>query len=310
MSISFFNSDTPRNRTRKQEIIQAIGGNIVDFTPNNPSNNVIYRMHKFTEVGSDSFIVISNPIGTTIDVLVVAGGGGGGSWVGGGGGAGGLLYEENLSVIPGSVSITIGAGGIGSLNPGGYSGMPNGSRGGDSSFGDITAIGGGMGASHTQNNTSDWMDGGSGGGNSGEAQAVQGMGVVGQGNNGGIGHGNNPWSTGGGGGAGEAGQDRVNGDISGNGGDGLYFGDKFGDDLGDEGWFAGGGGGGKHDAGGSAGAGGKGGGSGGLIATTAKAPNAQSNTGGGGGGSGNSGGSRSEGGDGGSGVVLIRYRIS
>ena len=274
--------------------IVAAGGTITDTGG--------YRIHTFT--GSGTFTVTS---GGSIEVLVVAGGGGGGAWVGGGGGAGGLVYSGNLAVTPGAYSVVVGAGGIGSINPGSYTGMPNGSRGGNSSFpGLTTAIGGGMGASHTQNATHDWVDGGSGGGNSGPSHAVTGLGTSGQGNNGGIGYNTNPWATGGGGGAGAAGSNYVDANTAGNGGAGIYY-PQFTHAGYPAGWFSGGGGGGKHDAGGSAGTGGNGGGGNGLVASTAKAGNGVANTGGGGGGNGRNGGERSEGGDGGSGIVIIRY---
>jgi len=276
--------------------VVAVGGNSM-YELNN------YRIHVFTSSGT-----LNINSGGGIEYLIVGGGGGGGSWVGGGGGAGGVLYKTSF-VNAGSYSIIVGAGGIGSLNVGSYTGMPNGSKGGDSSMNLYIAYGGGMGASHVYNNTSSWMDGGSGGGNSGASHAVQGKGIAGQGFDGGIGHDSNPWSTGGGGGAGERGKDRVSGEISGNGGNGLYYGSQLGTTVGNNGWFGGGGGGGKHDAGGSAGTGGTGGGGGGVVSTTSKAANGMSNTGGGGGGSGNAGNLRSEGGNGGSGIVIIRYLL-
>ena len=274
--------------------IVAAGGTVL--------NSGGYRIHTFT--GSDTFSVTS---GGNIEILVVAGGGGGGAWVGGGGGAGGVVYSGSFAVTPGAYSVVVGAGGVGSINPGSYVGMPNGSKGGNSSFPGLpTAIGGGMGASHTQNATHDWMDGGSGGGNSGPSHAVTGLGTSGQGNNGGVGYNTNPWSTGGGGGAGAVGSNYVDANTAGNGGAGLYY-SQFTHAGYPAGWFAGGGGGGKHDAGGSAGSGGNGGGGSGLVASTSKAGSGVANTGGGGGGNGRNGGERSEGGNGGSGIVIIRY---
>lgn len=266
-----------------------------------------YKYHTFTSSGS-----FTADAAGTVEALIIAGGGGGGSWVGGGAGAGGLVYHSSLNVSPGTYTVTVGAGGTGSLNPGGYSGMPNGSKGGNSSItisGATTAIGGGMGASHSYNNTSAWMDGGSGGGNSGSSYAVTGQGTSGQGNDGGVGYGTNPWPTGGGGGATAAGQNYVNTNTAGNGGAGsnAYSAWATATSTGVSGYYAGGGGGGKHDSGGSAGTGGAGGGGTGRVSTTSKASNGTANTGGGGGGSGNAGGSRSEGGNGGSGIVIIRY---
>jgi hypothetical protein len=265
----------------------------------------LYRYHLFTSSGT-----FTTTKGTTEgEILIVAGGGGGGSWVGGGGGAGGLVFQP-INITVGNQAVIVGAGGVGSVNPGNYSGMPNGSKGSNSSAFGLTAIGGGMGSSHTYNNTASWMDGGSGGGNSGTSYAPIGQGTSGQGNNGGYGHGTNPWATGGGGGYGGAGQNRINGDTAGAGGIGGDFSEwATATQTGDSGYYAGGGGGGKHDPGGTAGAGGLGGGGNGLVASTGKAQSGQNNTGGGGGGNGNAGGSRSEGGNGGSGIVIIRYPI-
>ena len=138
----------------------------------------------YTSTGSGTFSV---PTGTsTVDVLIVAGGGsaayGNGSWWGaGGGGAGGLIYRPAFPVTPGgSVSYTVGAGGPAPANtrvPGGNS-ESTGKEGQDSTFGTLTAKGGGGGAGDgcypsgahpsTQSSGSGGR-GGSGGGGSGPA---------------------------------------------------------------------------------------------------------------------------------------------
>ena len=86
---------------------------------------------------------------TSVEVLVVAGGGGGGcgesnSGGSGGGGAGGLVYVSAESVVSLSeISVVVGAGGAG------VSSKANGNNGGNSSFGSITALGGGGGGNYS-----------------------------------------------------------------------------------------------------------------------------------------------------------------
>ena len=238
---------------------------------------------------------------TNVDVLVVAGGGGGGfrgghDSGGGGGGAGGLVFESSHSVKDKtSIPLTIGAGG-------GVNDEDNGSDGGDSTFDNITAIGGGGGARFDL----DGNDGGSGGGAAGrniEEGGSGGSGTDNQGNNGGSRNFVGDAGGAGGGGAGEAGSNIIDDPVGRPGGVGLNFADIFGTNYGEidngDAWFAGGGGGGGSSlSGGSDGAGGKGGGGNGNDSATA-------NTGGGGGG-----GNRTSPnpGAGGSGIVIIRYR--
>lgn len=249
-----------------------------------------------------------------VEYLVIAGGGGGGGW-GGGGGAGGYrssvvseMSGENssaetvLSLLAGTYTVTVGAGGArGSENP-----YTAGGDGGSSTFSTITSVGGGGGG---------WYDanpgrlGGSGGG-AGLGSTSNGAGgarTALQGFPGGIGatdSGN--WANnraGGGGGAGQIGYDgrsSVNSSTNmGRGGAGLYS-SITGTSV------ARAGGGGGHGGymtqieNGGIGGGGKGG-----QYTVAGADNGTTNTGGGGGGS--WGGSGQLCGLGGSGVVIIRY---
>jgi hypothetical protein len=105
-----------------------------------------------------------------VQYILAAGGGGGGSgttYVGGGGAGGLIVGTMNITEANGTFSLTIGAGGAVQ------------SQGGSSSFGAITAIGGGFGASTQGSGGS----GGSGGGASVYGSA--GSGTVGQGSNGG-----------------------------------------------------------------------------------------------------------------------------
>ena len=285
--------------------------------------------------GSGNFTVPANVY--AVDVLVVAGGGGGGAWVGGGGGAGGVIYREGYQVTPGStVAYSVGAGGTGEYNPGSYTGMPRATNGGNSTFGSITAIGGGYGGSWSPYPA---QSGGSGGGN-GYSYAGA-AGTAGQGFRGGQGRGDSPngYPTGGGGGAGGPGGDwrqPGSGELttgawgqqgkSGDGGPGVPC-----TITGSVVWYGGGGGGGIHGnstasnaARGFGGIGGGGDGDGPNVDAGSANPNNTSirlsgstyptgqsgvaNTGGGGGGSGSGGGQQSAGGAGGSGVVIVRYR--
>lgn len=183
-----------------------------------PASEVI----AFTEVNPPSTTpphIFEVPPGVTkVTVLVVAGGAGGVTTsLGGGAGAGGLIFEEDYPVTPeDQIEIRVGGGG------------PLSGNGQNSSFGALVAIGGGTAA----------QSGGSGGGGTGApgTPAPPGSGTPGQGHDGGVA---NTIGGGGGGGAGEPGHPA--GDIGGDGGDGLYFGDVFGEEYGEDGWFAGGG---------------------------------------------------------------------
>lgn len=264
----------------------------------------------FTSVGTTSWTC---PAGVySVEVLVVAGGGGGGAWVGGGGGGGGVIYRPAFSVTPGTTyTVTVGAGGDGEFNPGGYGGMPRATNGGNSVFGSLTAIGGGRGGSWSPYPPT---SGGSGGG---AGHGTGAAGTPGQGFAGGNGRGDSPngYPTGGGGGAGGPGESweppsatHPNG-RSGSGGPGVFY-----SISGQERAYGGGGGGGLHGSSsdGDIGVGGSGVGGEGRLANLARdsRQNGLPNTGGGGGGGGRNGGETSYGGNGGSGVVYIRYNTN
>lgn len=298
-----------------------------------------YRVYAFT--GSGQFLV--QDFSGTIDVLVIAGGGGGGSHVGAGAGAGGYVYEEGIQVSDGdSFTVTVGAGGTQESNNtdgcGRYNCSCRATNGNDSTFDSITAIGGGRGGSWSFCN----QEGGNGGSGGGEANSTEGSGTPGQGFDGGNPRvrmgGSSPYITGGGGGAGEQGFDNAPHAgqgfsdltlLASFGGNGIYFGDKFGDLVGDRGWFSGGGGGGIHGSSASCGhvgvdasLGGLGGGgmgrcnggrnnyaSNGAPRGAQESLQGKPNTGGGGGGDGDSGNYDTRSGSGGSGIVLVRHRI-
>ena len=253
-----------------------------------------------------------------VDLLLVGGGGSGGSDEGGGGGAGLFIEKSDLNlsshISGGDISIQVGAGG--SFNGDDYSS----DSGGDSSFGSLTAVGGGTGgyalqADQPLSTADDGGDGGSGGGGAGETisgQAYQGPGgsavnssgsspsaAAGEfGNDGGEG-----WSGGRGGGGGGAGTAGANGSSSGNGGTG-----KQSSITGSAVWYAAGGGGGRGNTSASgAGSGGSGiGGNGGDDDDAAQ--DGSDGTGSGGGGAGGSS-SGFVAGDGGDGIVIVRYTL-
>jgi len=252
---------------------------------------------------SDDDVALETPQTITVDFLVIAGGGGGGIDRGGGGGAGGYRNsynnetsggggssETSLELFPGTTyTITVGAGGAGSLEGG-----AQGANGGDSSVSgsditDITSTGGGLGGSGGGGGgfPRDGADGGSGGGK-GDG-TTGGSGTTSQGFDG------SPNSSGGGGGAGEAGET----DGDGEGGDGVSS------SITGSAVFRGGGGGGTTEP--AAPPGGEGGGGTGGTGTTPRInpTDGTANTGGGGGGGAGVPPARN-GGDGGSGVVILR----
>ena len=261
----------------------------------------------------------------SLDYLVVAGGGGGTYSTSSGGGAGGLRTsygstsgggagaEPSLNVASGaSFTVTVGAGGP-KINA---SNISSPSRGGNSVFGTITSLGGGIGANGNDSDGIPWKQGGSGTGGT-YSSNPGGQGTAGQGFRGGSINGAPNYKAGGSGGAGGVGLDATGSDFSGasgNGGPGLAVnilnatnaatasvGEVSGSDV----YYAGGGGGGsdsfRNRPAGSGGLGG--GGNGGYYSN---GTNGTANTGAGGGGGANRP-STMEGGDGGSGVIILRY---
>lgn len=235
----------------------------------------------FTEVGEHTFTV---PDGVNqIDYVVIAGGGGAGGSNNairgsGGGGAGGVLIGT-IPISSTSYEVIVGDGGLGGT------GRVNGQNGSNSSFGDIIAIGGGGGGWADNGSGHDGNDGGSGGG-AGAQIGDKGIGVIGQGNDGGYCSGGGRGRMGaGGGGATSAGEDVLS-NLGANGGTGIEINGQ---------WYAGGGGGGMSGSGtGGSGVGGNGNGS-----------NAAPFTGSGGGGINGVG---STGGNGSGGVVILSYK--
>ena len=281
------------------------------------SSRTGYAVHTFTSPGN--FIVANKS--KSVEVMIIGGGGGGGE---GGGGAGALYFNNSYTVspTPGTYAVTIGGGGSG--------GTSSSNAGSQSSFGTLTAAGGGRGGS-TGNHPGG--DGGSGGGsrrdmgtnNTGSRGSSTGQGggstnanspPAGWGHRGG--HSAHPtWcGAGAGGGAGGVGGDGSGGsggaEVSGNGGPGLTMSIQ-----GPSGVWAGGGGGGMEGSGGPSSRGGNpgpGGGGRGGYSTQIPSPRPGTggtvNTGGGGGGTastGNPGGSSFGGGPG---IVIVAYTTS
>jgi len=269
------------------------------------ASNTSTRAFSITEnpAGTESFTsdgTFSVPTGiTAVNVLVVAGGGGGGPDNGGGAGAGGLIFRPGFPVTPGgTVAVTVGDAGQGS--------HPTGNTvGGDSTFGTLTAKGGGKGGAGGQPGG----NGGSGGGANGHNNSLSAgtalqptqpgdSGAYGFGTNGGTADGNNGGTRigGGGGGAGQAGSPGPNGF----GGNGKAY--TIADGTTPV-YYAGGGGGGALP-GQPTGSGGQGGGGAGSNATDSSTGGVgQANKGGGGGGGGNG----RPGGNGGKGIVIVNY---
>ena len=285
----------------------ATGGTETTYT----SGGVTYRAHTFTSSGTFT------PGSTgTVDVMMVAGGGGGGAWVGSGAGAGGMIVRPGLAVLGQAYTITVGAGGAGEYNNGGYAGMPHARTGNDTTAFSLTAKGGGAGVSYSYEYAGGVGGSGSGGSNNstnypsnaGNQTSQSGdSGTYGFGNDGGTapsGTGD-PYPCAGGGGAGGAGGNSTS-SVCGNGGVGKVNDYRTGSNI----YYAGGGGGGHHEGTPTYSSGGNGGGGAGNSGgSRINAVAGTANTGGGGGGGGGQGGAVSSGGAGGSGIVVVRYAI-
>jgi len=183
--------------------------------------------NSITAEGSFTFNV---PVGiSAVQVLAIGGGGSGGTQVGGGGGAGGMIEVSSHPVSPGgTVSGNIGRGGIGFPTPSGHTGQSGSpspgnfaNPGENTTFGNITANGGGAGGNHSGPQPQSGQPGGSGGGGGSSGGSQPGGSATqspGHGHAGG--HGHNSWSGGGGGGAGGGGSNASSGSDGGPGGSG------------------------------------------------------------------------------------------
>ena len=232
------------------------------------------------------------PSAGTVEYLIVAGGGGGGGDRAAGGG-GGEFSTGEVEVTVQEYTVTVGLGGDGAVIS-----TSNPTNGGDSSFGGVTATGGGSGASANPSVVSAG-DGGNGGGGFGQDLGNITGGTGDPGFDGGDGFGPGTYGSGGGGGAAEEGDDGVNGQ-SGKGGDGLPS-----SLSGSEVYYSGGGGASKTNFGSTHGAGGLGGGGDGGTSDGEDGEDGDANTGGGGGGGANN--PSAGGGKGGSGIVILSF---
>jgi hypothetical protein len=285
--------------------IKATGGDVIfDGT---------YVYHVFDSSGT-----FAPTQGFLADYLIIGGGGAGSPSRSGGGGAGGLLssieatggggtLQPEVSFVPITYTVIVGAGGATALDANPYSGSNSAITGFTTP---LIAIGGGGGGNSGAGGgaTGAALSGGSGGGGL-NGPTAGGAGTANQGYRGGNGNGSLLGGCGGGG-AGGQGVDIVSTNNGTAGGPGLLLASiAAATGTGVNGYYAGGGGGGYFSTGGTTGgAGGIGGGGAGSVggAGTAGTPN----TGGGGGaGRGNSGGVGDTGGsNGGSGLVIIRYK--
>jgi len=267
-----------------------------------------YCLYLFDQVGTATFTALRS---IDVEYLVVAGGGGGGNTLGGGGGAGGLLTNVGgtaLTLAPGTVTVEVGAAGLGS-----QSRIERAQNGGDSKFGSVVATGGGGGGSFANSVNAAQRDGaagGSGGGNAGTSQSSSGgSGTAGQGNSGEApGLASGMFSPGGGGGGAGSSALRTQ-NVGGTGGDGALSSITGAAVL-----YAAGGGGGSNGEGpglgGSSDATNGGGGQGSTECTfDGTVPSAGTGSGGGGGGLSKSGDCDGPGGAGASGVVIVRIRL-
>lgn len=286
--------------------------------------SIIVRSPKTATFNSTGSFNFSVPTGvTSVRVLVVAGGGGGGTRNSGatsggtdggaGAGAGGLIDHPSFPVSPGgSVSGSVGRGGFGGGN-GFSSGQTPGEQGTNSTFGSLTAIGGGFGGCGPGGPVANGGPGGSGGGRGGGGSPTgpTGTGVqpnqpgdsgtFGFGFNGGPNPNQPPYSGAGGGGAGGAGA------AGGNGRSAPGGGGRTSNVTGGNVTYAGGGGGGCGSSTNNFGNAGSGGGGVGGAQGQNGGDGTANRGGGGGGGSGSNPTGGGAGGRGGPGVVIVRY---
>lgn len=134
------------------------------------SNGSVWVVQRTTETNNNPTVVEFNSPGTftwtvpdgisSVELLIVAGGGSGGSGTAGGGGAGGIISMSNFPVQEGqNIPVRVGVGGTPVGQNGGF-----GNNGEPSFFGQLSAIGGGRGASAFPGRQGPSDSGGSGGG--------------------------------------------------------------------------------------------------------------------------------------------------
>ena len=201
-----------------------------------------YRTYVFSRHGTVSFTPFKNSPDSSL--LLVGGGGAGGMMRGGGGGAGGVVPASGVTLGAQSYSFTVGAGGVPDIHTSWYVDKQETDRtlhegpttaaacGGETTFSDVSgtvlhrAAGGGGGGNFNYLGTqivadSYGLDGASGGGASGRS-TQPGLGIAGQGHDGGEAATDNGTDNagGGGGGAGGAGAKGTS-SVAGAGGNGV-----------------------------------------------------------------------------------------
>ena len=202
MSISKFSKAQGANSNipTAGRFAQISGGTETTYT----DGGVTYNVHTFL---ADGTLTVTQS--GVVDACIVAGGSAGGcsydasSFNFGGGGGGGVVEQSGVFLEPGTYPIVVGAGGT----------VKDVNGGGDSSFDQFTAVGGGFGGSRLTNRAfTQARQGGSGGGGTGYSDAaslegslsVGAIGTSGQGNAGGNGHNGTGGNAGAGGGGGSA----------------------------------------------------------------------------------------------------------
>ena len=253
--------------------------------------NGFYRIHVFDDPRAPAtFTTVDDGY---VDILVVGGGGAGGyGAASGGGGGGGVVYSNHVYLAAGAYAVTVGTNGT--MLSGGTSAKH---PGGNSSFADIIAYGGGCGVGWDDNKATG-SSGGSGGGGSRNVHGSQAGCVYGQGHQGGnvLGY---PNYKAGGGGAGGRGAD---GSTEGPGAGGPGYACSI---TGETVVYGSGGGGGARIATDAMAPGGENGGHGAYW--TIAATSGVDGTGGGGGGGCGASSATKQGGAGGCGTVIVRY---
>lgn len=242
-----------------------------------------YRVRGYNGYGYGAYSNVATATAPFVGIspiwVLAVGGGGAGGYEGNGGGAGGVIETT-------AFGITIGQAYIVNIGQGGTT---TDVRGATSTFSSLNAVGGGSYEVPAGNN-----NGGSGTGDSPLGAYNYGLGIVGQGNNGGLGANSPCYGAGGGGGAGAVGGDGST-SAGGNGGNGTSSAISASSVV-----YGGGGGGGTYNCG-TAGTGGSGGGG------NAGSPGQDGTNGLGGGGGGPMRTGASAGGKGGDGVVVLRW---
>jgi len=119
------------------------------------TTNDTYTLVMWNGTGSHTWLATGNA--SRVEVLVVGAGAGGGKAWAGAGGAGGLIYNSSYPVS-GTISLSVGNKGTGSINV-----NAKGNSGENSSFNTLTALGGGGGGSQFNGHGANGGSGGGGG---------------------------------------------------------------------------------------------------------------------------------------------------